>query len=122
MEDILHYSLKVTHSHPSEKKKGPTAKQIPKIARLEHSDVQLYAALNKTFQEKLAKQGPQFHADLKEFRDRKAEIYDRCGHLEQYEEDKHRKKLLEGGKLTPKMRECHTMLLDSKGFVKVRSS
>ena len=77
MDDILHYSLKVTHHPKGEKKKGPTAEQIPKIARLEHSDIQLYTALNKTFHEKLAKQGPQFHADVKLFRDRKAEIFDR---------------------------------------------
>lgn len=98
---------------------GLTAAQTDKVRKLIFSDLQLYDALNKTFHEKLAKKGPQFHKDLALFRQRKAEIFDRCNEFEQWEEDKHRKILLEGPKLTPEIRECHAMMLDSKGFVKL---
>eukprot|EP00040_Diaphanoeca_grandis_P036711 m.235536 g.235536 ORF g.235536 m.235536 type:complete len:1514 (+) comp33665_c0_seq2:298-4839(+) len=119
LEDVLHYSLKVASHHPSTNHKPKVnATLAAKIRKMNYADVQLYAAMNKTFHEKLAKKGPEFYEDLEDFRAQKDFIYQRCKYLEQYEEDKLRLGLAEGPKLSRQDRDCHLMLLDSKGFVK----
>lgn len=67
----------------------------------------------------MSKQGPEFYSNLERFREMKLAVHNRCQEYQEWEEDLHRKALLETPGLSAERRECHLMQLDSKGFVKV---
>lgn len=117
MEDILHFSMKVTkakHQHSS----GAATKDELAIRKLNWADVQIYDALNKTFWKKMEPnlKDPTFQLELDQLRAGRELIGEKCKVWENYEEDFHRLKLA-SGKANPD--GCNLYLLDSKGFVKM---
>lgn len=117
MEDILHFSLKVTkakHQHTS----GAELNDERLIRKLNWADVQIYDALNKTFWKKMEPnlKDPTFAQELAELRAGREEINQKCKKWENHEEDYHRLNLATGN-ANPD--GCNMYLLDSKGFVKM---
>lgn len=117
VDDITHYSLKVTRE-PGHAKKKPAPALAAKIRKLNYADVKIYDELNKTFWEKLEvhTKDPTFWDDVKQLREQRSKVMSKCEKYINWPEDLHRKVIAD---LKPDPDECHLYLLDSKGFVKM---
>lgn len=78
LEDILHYSLKVTSKKAHHQ--VADAKTTKQIKELNWADVKIYDAMNKTFWKKMEqfKDDPTFEAEVKQLQDGRAQITENC--------------------------------------------
>eukprot|EP00049_Salpingoeca_infusionum_P019484 m.362063 g.362063 ORF g.362063 m.362063 type:complete len:1194 (-) comp20076_c0_seq1:1775-5356(-) len=116
-EDILYMSLKVS----KESKAGgytvdPTMRQ--QILKYNYADARLYQALNQTLWYRI-NHAIGFKDELRWLQQEKRRIYEQCHQYAAWGDDKHRKALLEEQNLEPEDEQCHLMMLDSPGFVKL---
>ena len=70
MDDILHFSMKVTMGHNQHQKGGAELQDETRIREMNWADVQIYDAANKTFWKKMEPnlKDPTFQKELDELR------------------------------------------------------
>eukprot|EP00045_Choanoeca_perplexa_P014678 m.174770 g.174770 ORF g.174770 m.174770 type:complete len:1183 (-) comp16756_c0_seq1:120-3668(-) len=113
LDDVVYYALKVN--------KRKTRLELAdehrrKILEMNWFDNQLYQHFNQTLWREIA-QAKDFEQELELFRQRKAELSEQCVATARWDEEMHRKALMEK-ELTADQHQCHLAQMDSVAFVK----
>eukprot|EP01147_Barroeca_monosierra_P002803 gene2803-5646_t len=116
LEDVVYFALKVNKHKP----RTVIASEVrEKILKLNWVDAKLYHHFNESLWRQIAAE-PNFQEELDEFKRLKDQLSTQCEPWAKWNEDEHRKALLEedGKPLPEKERVCHLAQMDSVGFVK----
>ncbi|EDQ89007.1 uncharacterized protein MONBRDRAFT_25794 [Monosiga brevicollis MX1] len=114
--DIVYMSLKVSKTS----KRGSYAvdpKLQEQITQLNWADVKLYDAMNRSLWRHIDR-AIGFQEELEWLQKEKLKMYDTCKQFIGWGDDKHRKALLET-EMGEDEEDCHLLMMDSPGFVKV---
>ena len=102
LDDVVYYALKVSKRKP---RVALADEHRRKILEMNWFDNQLYQHFNRTLWRDIAKED-RFDAELALFRERKAELSEQCAATARWDEEMHRKALMET-ELSTEQHACH---------------